>query len=125
MRPQQAVFASTQGQPLTRIGIYKIVSKHTQYLLEKQPSTPRRISPHCLRHSTEVHLLEAGVEVNVIRAWLGHVSLETTNRYAELSLRMKTVALAQCEPPTQPSDSSLGKPHWRDDADLLKWLDSL
>ncbi len=51
--------------------------------------------------------------------------LETTNRYAELTLRMKTEALAQCEPPTQPFDSSLGKPHWRDNADLLKWLDSL
>ena len=125
MCPEQAVFASAQGQPLTRFGIYKIVRKHTQYLRERQSSTPRRISPHCLRHSTAVHLLEAGVEVNVIRAWLGHVSLETTNRYAELTLRMKTEALAQCEPPTQPSDASLGKPHWRDDADLLKWLDSL
>ena len=125
-RPQQAVFVSARGQPLTRFGIYKIVRKHTQYLREKQPSSPlRRISPHCLRHSTAVHLLEAGVEVNVIRAWLGHVSLETTNRYAELTLHMKTEALAQCEPPTQPSDSSLGKLHWRDDADLLKWLDSL
>ncbi|GAB3306685.1 tyrosine-type recombinase/integrase [Haliea atlantica] len=123
--PEQAVFASAQKQPLTRFGIYKIVCKHTQFLRDQQPSTPRRISPHCLRHSTAVHLLEAGVEVNVIRAWLGHVSLETTNRYAELTLRMKTEALAQCEPPTQPSDLSLGKLHWRDDAALLKWLDSL
>ncbi|PLX60255.1 tyrosine-type recombinase/integrase [Sedimenticola selenatireducens] len=123
--PEQAVFISAQGRPLTRFGLYKIVRKHTQYLRGQQPSAPRRISPHCLRHSTAVHLLEAGVEVNVIRAWLGHVSLETTNRYAELTLRMKTEALAQCEPPTQPSDISLGKLHWRDDADLLKWLDSL
>ncbi|MEX0583362.1 MAG: tyrosine-type recombinase/integrase, partial [Sneathiella sp.] len=49
-RPQQAVFVSARGQPLTRFGIYKIVRKHTQYLREKQPSSPpRRISPHCLR----------------------------------------------------------------------------
>lgn len=123
--PKQAVFTTAQGQALTRFGIYKIVRKHTRHLCARQPLAPRRISPHCLRHSTAVHLLEAGVEVNVIRAWLGHVSLETTNRYAELTLRMKAEALAQCEPPTLPLDKSLGKLHWRDDADLLKWLNSL
>ena len=65
------------------------------------------------------------MEVNVIRAWLGHVSLETTNRYAELTLRMKTEALQQCEPPTRSSKESHGRTVWRDDEELLKWLESL
>jgi predicted HTH domain antitoxin len=65
------------------------------------------------------------VEVNVIRAWLGHVSLETTNRYAELSLRMKAEALQRCEPPTQSSQESQSRTVWRDDEELLKWLESL
>ncbi len=52
------------------------------------------------RHSTAVQLLEAGVEVNVIRALLGHVTLETTNRYAEITVRTKEIALKKlCEPP--------------------------
>jgi len=123
--PDQPIFTSLQGQSLTRFGIYKIVRKHTKNLCGHSATTPRQISPHSLRHTTAVHLLEAGVEVNVIRAWLGHVSLETTNRYAELTLRMKTEALAQCKPPIHSSDKSLRKLRWREDEDLLKWLDSL
>ena len=65
------------------------------------------------------------MEPNVIRAWLGHVSLETTNRYAELTLRMKAEALQRCEPPTQSSKKSHGRTGWRDDEELLKWLESL
>ena len=54
----------------------------------------RRISPHTLRHTTAVHLLRAGVHINTIRAWLGHVSLDTTHIYAEVDLEMKAKALA-------------------------------
>ena len=59
------------------------------------------MSPHLIRHSTAVHLLEAGVELNVIRNWLGHVSLETPNRYAEMTLATKEKALEACAPPLQ------------------------
>ncbi|WAR43375.1 tyrosine-type recombinase/integrase [Methylomonas rapida] len=57
-----------------------------------------RITPHIFCHTLAVHLLEAGVEVNVIRGWLGHVSLNTTNRYAEITIRTKADALELCEP---------------------------
>ena len=50
------------------------------------------------RHTAAVHLLEAGVEINIIRAWLGHVSLDTTHRYAEITVQMKAQALEACEP---------------------------
>jgi integrase/recombinase XerD len=94
--PERAVFVSLQGLALTRFGIYKIVRRHTRSLL-KSDESPRRISPHTFRHTSAVHLLEAGVEVNVIRGWLGHVSLDTTNRYAEINIRMKQAALEACQ----------------------------
>lgn len=125
LNPEQPVFTSKHGQVLTRFGIYKIVHRHTRSLLKPNESR-RRISPHTFRHTAAVHLLEAGVEVNVIRGWLGHVSLETTNRYAEINLRMKEAALQACQPPTSTSSGeSHRKPIWSEDAELLKWLKSL
>ncbi|MGO3743935.1 MAG: hypothetical protein ACTJG9_00960 [Alcaligenes aquatilis] len=61
------------------------------------------------------------MEVNVIRGWLGHVNLETTNRYAEITMRMKAEALKLCEPvATTPHKAT-----WQDDATMLAWLSSL
>ena len=77
------------------------------------------------RHTTAVHLLEAGVEVNVIRAWLGHSSLETTNRYAEITLRTKQAALEKCTVPCVADERIPRKPVWQTDAALLTWLQSL
>jgi len=57
----------------------------------------KRVSPHMIRHSTACHLLRAGVDINTIRGWLGHVSLDTTKIYAEVDLEMKAHALATCE----------------------------
>ncbi len=118
------VFISARGEPLTRFGLHKLVRRRTRALTVGTGSERRPVSPHVFRHTTAVHLLEAGVEVNVIRGWLGHVSLDTTNRYAEINIRMKEAALRACEPP----DSSAAfprRPVWRDDASLLKWLESL
>jgi hypothetical protein len=75
--------------------------------------------------STAVHLLEAGIEVNVIRAWLGHVSLETTNRYAEITLRTKQAALEKCGVPEIGGERIPRAPKWQSDAALLRWLQSL
>ena len=124
-RPDQAVFLSHHGRALTRYGIYKLVRRHTAHLTTAAGADTHHISPHSLRHTTAVHLLESGVEVNVIRAWLGHVSLETTNRYAELTLRTKAAALQKCQPPTPSAERSHSRSVWRDDAELLKWLESL
>ena len=124
--PENPVFTSRNGYALTRFGIYKIVRRHAVNVVKKGSNgQPRSISPHIFRHTTAVHLLEAGVEVNVIRAWLGHVSLETTNRYAEVNIRMKAEALKNCEPPASVSQVLPHKPIWRDDPTLLNWLQSL
>ena len=80
----------------------------------------KRVSPHTLRHTAAVHLLRAGVDINTIRAWLGHVSLETTNRYAEVDLEMKAKALETCAITT--SDRT---PAWHKDKDLMAFLSAL
>jgi site-specific recombinase XerD len=77
------VFASSTGSPLTRFGLYKLVKRYAEAI--PMGENHHGVSPHVFRHTTAVHLLEAGVEVNVIRGWLGHVSLDTTNRYAEIN----------------------------------------
>jgi integrase/recombinase XerD len=119
------VFTSRQGRSLTRFGIYKLVRRQTRQL-EPAPAQRRHISPHVFRYTTAVHLLEAGVEINVIRGWLGHVSLDTTNRYAEITTRAKEAALRICEPPPVAASAALPqKPVWRTDESLLTWLSSL
>jgi integrase/recombinase XerD len=120
-RPQSAVFTARK-QPLTRYGIYKIVRRHAACL--DDPRTGRRVSPHTFRHTAAVHLLEAGVEVNVIRGWLGHADLTTTNRYAEINTKAKQEALLRTEPPGL-SEGPRTNPIWRTDETLLNWLASL
>ena len=119
--PDSAVFTA-HGRPLTRSGIYKIVRRHASGF--DDPRTGRKITPHTFRHTAAVHLLEAGVEVNVIRGWLGHADLSTTNRYAEINTRAKLEALRTCEPPS-PAGESRSELIWRSDETLLNWLSSL
>jgi len=81
----------------------------------------KRISPHTIRHTTATHLLRAGVDINTIRAWLGHVSIDTTNIYAEMDLEMKAKALAKCDV----TETCQRKRHWRDDPALMTFLRAL
>lgn len=67
-----------------------------------------------------MHLLREGVDINAIRAWLGHESLSTTNVYAEADLEMKAKALAQCE-----VSAGESLPPWREDQDLMAFLRTL
>jgi site-specific recombinase XerD len=120
--PEAPVFCSATGEALTRFGIYKIVRRHAGHLDDIR--TNRRVSPHIFRHTAAVHLLEAGVEVNVIRGWLGHADLTTTNRYAEINTRAKIEALRNTEPPGT-SAGPRPRPVWRTDESLLSWLSSL
>jgi integrase/recombinase XerD len=119
--PQSAVFTA-HGQPLTRSGIYKIVRRHGSGF--DDPRTGRRITPHTFRHTAAVHLLESGVEVNVIRGWLGHVDLSTTNRYAEINTRAKLDAVRACELPDI-AGKTRSTPVWKTDDTLLNWLSTL
>ena len=116
------VFCSATGEALTRFGIYKAVRRLAGHL--DNPGTNRSVSPHVFRHTAAMHLLEAGVEINVIRGWLGHVDLTTTNRYAEINTRTKMEALRATEP-VDTSATPRAHPAWRSDESLLNWLSSL
>jgi len=94
----QPVFLNRVGQPITRFGIHELVKRYVQRVTADHPSLrAKRVSPHVIRHTTATHLLRAGVDINTIRGWLGHVSLDTTNIYAEIDLETKARALALCE----------------------------
>jgi integrase/recombinase XerD len=96
--PTDHVFINRSGRPLTRFGIHTMVKRHANKVGAKMPGlAAKRVSPHSIRHTCASHLLRAGVDINTIRAWLGHVSLDTTNVYAEADLEMKAAALAHCE----------------------------
>jgi len=93
-----AVFLNRVNQPLTRFGIHRLVSHYAELASTAVPSlATKRVSPHTIRHTTAVHLLRAGVDINTIRAWLGHVSLDTTHIYAEVDMEMKAKALARVD----------------------------
>ena len=83
---------------MTRFGIYRLVTAYGKSASASMPSlATKRVSPHTARHTTAAHLLRVGVDINTIRAWLGHVSLDTTNVYAEVDLDMKAKALASLD----------------------------
>jgi integrase/recombinase XerD len=120
------VFLNVRGQPLTRFGVYAAVDRIVSKAATRMPSlNTKRVSPHSVRHTTAVHLLRAGVDINTIRAWLGHVSLDTTSRYAQVDLEMKAKALAACaitgrDRPGHPSAAVQRKPQ-----DLMGFLASV
>ncbi len=96
--PSGHVFLNRRSQPLTRYGIHTLVERHALSAAKIVPSIEKkRVSPHTIRHTIATHLFRSGVDNNTIRAWLGHVSITTTNIYAEVDLEMKAKALAACK----------------------------
>ena len=121
--PSDKLFVNQRGQPLTRFGIRGIVQRYAATAAQKVQSLKHKhISPHTIRHTTATHLVRAGVDINTIRAWLGHVSVDTTNIYAEIDLETKTKMLQQCES-FQPQPKPQRR--WKDDPKLMAFLRSL
>lgn len=117
----EKVFLNRRRQPITRFGIHAVVRRYAAMAGKRMPSLlSKRVSPHSIRHATAVHLLRAGVDINTIRAWLGHVSLATTNIYAEVDLEMKSRALARCEI----ADKRQGRTPWHNTG-LMAFLKAL
>jgi len=115
------IFLNRCQRPITRFGIHTMVERCTERAVLVQPSLSRKkVSPHTIRHTTATHLLKAGVDINTIRAWLGHVSLSTTNIYAEVDLEMKAKALAKCE-----VTSGGPRKKWNQKPGLLEFLSAL
>lgn len=123
-RPDEAaVFLNRYGDPIGRFGIHSLVERHARTAKGRLPSLKnKRISPHTIRHTAATHLLRAGVDINTIRAWLGHVSIDTTNIYAETDLETKAKALAACEAGVDVKSRSGA---WGKDPSLMEFLRSL
>jgi site-specific recombinase XerD len=111
------VFVSRLGTQFTRFGVYRLIERCAERVPEL---AGRTITPHVIRHTTACHLVLAGVDINTIRAWLGHVSISTTNIYAEIDLTLKANAVALCEVRQQRPGRS-----WKEDKDLMAFLKSL
>ena len=121
-RNNDYLFFNRSGQPISRSGIAYIIRKHAIKAAANMPSLrKRKVTPHTLRHTTAMHLLQSGVEINVIKSWLGHKSIATTNHYIEIDLEMKTQALKKCE--LEHSPKSIAR--WHKKPGLLDWLESL
>jgi site-specific recombinase XerD len=95
----EALFPSRRGRALSRDAVERLVHKHAAAGSRQCPSLQgKRVSPHVLRHTTAIHLLQAGVDRSVIALWLGHEQLETTQMYLAADLALKERALARTAP---------------------------
>lgn len=120
----QCVFVNRQGQPFTRDGIAYILSKYATAAAHYNPTLRQKhITPHVLRHSCAVALLQSGTDVTVIRDYLGHTSVATTGRYITVNLQMKREAMQAFWKKAGIKPTS-AKP-WKPKADLLTFLQSL
>jgi site-specific recombinase XerD len=118
----EPVFVNRYGQPLGSAGVRFKLHRYVQLATRTVPSLAgKKVTPHTFRHSVGVQMVTDGCDITVIRDWLGHARLDTTNRYARANLETKRKALEQLHPATKP-----GKPpRWKRHPELLKWLDSL
>ena len=114
---EEAVFLSRYGKPYTRFGIYRVVERCAQQVPALKG---RKITPHVLRHTAACELVRAKVDLNTVRALLGHASLDTTNIYAEVGLEAMAEALALCDI-AEPGSS---RP-WKEDKGIIAFLKSL
>ena len=80
----------------------------------------RKVTPHLIRHTSACQMLKAKIDLNTIRAWLGHENLDTTNVYAQIDLEMKAKAMALCDAAGEAPDRP-----WKEDKGLMAFLDSL
>ena len=119
-----SIFRNHRGEPMTRFGVRYILRRHTERAKASTPSLAhKRVHPHTYRHSAAVHLLRAGVDLVTISHWLGHASVETTNRYAVVDLETKREALERAGPVSESPNPDIAA--WRSDASILDWLERL
>lgn len=119
----EPLFRNRRGQPLTRFGVRYLFRKYAAVAESTAPGLARkRVHPHTMRHSSAVHLLQSGVDMISISHWLGHASVETTNRYAVIDLETKRAALAKAGPV---GEDDPGLAAWRSEVSILAWLEAL
>jgi site-specific recombinase XerD len=118
----QPIFVNRYRHPLGAAGVRFKLNQYVKGAAERTPAlVGKNISPHTFRHTAAVHLVAAGVDVTVIRSWLGHAHLDTTNHYARANVETKRNALEKVDKSSRPAKP----PRWKRDAELMAWLDAL
>jgi len=118
--PHSPLFPNRFGKSMSRSGVEKQLLSAAKKARKQCPSLAgKTISPHIIRHTTAMHLLQSGVDLSVIALWLGHESIITTHHYMEADLEMKKQALNRMK---EPKHSSV---HFKASKDVLAFLDSL
>ena len=121
--PDAPLFVNRQRRPLTRAGVTYLLAKYsTQARAQDAEGFPDRVTPHVLRHTKAMHLVQANVNLIYIRDRLGHTDVATTEIYARADAETKRAALARAYGDTP---SGAPQPRWADDGDLMRWLRAL
>lgn len=117
----QFLFESSPNKQFTRKGICYIISKYVSEARKVSNIIPEKIHPHMFRHTKAMHLLQSGVNLIYIRDFLGHVDIQTTEIYAKYDTESKRKAIENTYPELVPDNL----PDWKNDNDLLQWLNNL
>ena len=122
-KPGANLFANLKGESIGRHGVRYIIKQRCCVAGKFcQSLTKKTIGPHTFRHTTAMHFLQAGVDLSIIKSWLGHVNLATTHAYIEIDMEMKRKALATC---SSISTSSSLKKLIDKNKNIIIWLDSI
>ena len=116
----QNLFLNANGVPITRFGIRYVIGKYAAIAADQCPSLKNKtVTPHTIRHTTAMHLLRSGNDVNMVSYWLGHANINTTHIYLEIDMEMKRKMIEKANAP-----AIQDKPPWHD-ARILEWLKEL
>ncbi len=120
---EEHLFLNANGESITRFGIRYITKKYAEKAAVNCSSLNNKvIGPHTFRHSTAMHLIQAGNDINMVKLWLGHADINTTHMYVEINMEMKRKILNTCQPPCNKKKNKVKK--WLK-PDVLKWLNEL
>ena len=114
------LFLNANASPITRFGIRHIIGKYATAAKSQCPSiAAKTVTPHTIRHTTAMHLLRSGNDINMVSYWLGHADINTTHIYLEIDMEMKWQMLQKAGPPHVKKPLSWQRP------DVLQWLNAL
>ena len=116
----QPLFRNRQGNALTRVGVNYILQKYLRKIQDTDPQFKQKVTPHTLRHTKAMHLVQGGVSLDIVRDFLGHADNKTTELYARANLEMKRAAIEKVSPAP-----ILNLPSWKENKSLLQWLQQL
>jgi len=116
----EELFLNANGAPITRFGIRYITNKYGAVAQDQCPSIKTKtVNPHTIRHTTAMHLLRSGNDINMVSYWLGHADINTTHVYVEIDMEMKQRMLEKAGAPAIKKKERWHKP------DILQWLNNL